>query len=284
MTPVLAYWVDNLDPFLIRFRGNFGLRYYGLSYVAGFLAAAWLLHRYARAGRSLLPDAKIGDFMVAAVAGVVLGGRIGSYLLYDNWRNFGRDPLAIFRVWDGGMSFHGGLVGVILAVWWFSAAEKIPLAHLCDVVATTAPAGLFFGRIANFVNGELWGKVSTVPWAVIFPRSDPDATAVELIAPRHPSQLYEAAMEGLLLLALMQWRFWKTDVVRERPGRLAGEFLIGYACVRIIGENFREPDASLLFGLSRGTFYSFFMIALGLYLRQRRTAPLAPPPAPQPRA
>jgi phosphatidylglycerol:prolipoprotein diacylglycerol transferase len=255
MTPVLAYWVDNLDPFLIRFKGNFGIRYYGLSYVAGFLSAAWLLHRYARAGRSLLPDAKIGDFMVAAVAGVVLGGRIGSYILYDHWRFFGKDPLEIFRVWDGGMSFHGGLIGVMIAVWWFSASEKIPLAHLCDLVATTTPAGLLFGRIANFVNGELWGKVSAVPWAVIFPKSDPGAVAVQLIAPRHPSQLYEAAMEGAVLLALLQWRFWKTDIIRARPGRLAGEFLIGYACFRIIGENFREPDASLVLGLSRGTFY-----------------------------
>jgi phosphatidylglycerol---prolipoprotein diacylglyceryl transferase len=276
-----AFWVDRLDPFLVHFTGRFGIRYYGLAYAAGFLVAAWLLGRYARRGRSLLPASRIGDFMVAAVVGVVVGGRVGSYLLYDTWRTFPSDPLALFRVWDGGMSFHGGLVGVIIAVTWFARAEKIPTLHLWDVVATTAPAGLFFGRIANFVNGELWGRVTQVPWAVIFPRSAEPGTPIEAIAPRHPSQLYEAALEGLVLFAFMQWRFWKSDAVRERPGRLAGEFLIGYACFRIAGEGFREPDASLILGLSRGTFYSLFMIACGVYLRQRRGTPV---PLPRPPA
>lgn len=281
MTAGPAFWVDRLDPFLVHFTSRFGIRYYGLAYAAGFLVAAWLLGRYARLGRSLLPASRIGDFMVAAVVGVVVGGRVGSYLLYDTWRTFPSDPLAIFRVWDGGMSFHGGLVGVIIAVTWFARAEGIPILHLWDIVATTAPAGLFFGRIANFVNGELWGRVTDVPWAVIFPRSEAPGTAVEAIAPRHPSQLYEAAMEGLLLFAFMQWRLWKSDAVRERPGRLAGEFLVGYACFRIAGEGFREPDASLILGLSRGTFYSLFMIASGLYLRQRRGTPV-PLPGPRP--
>jgi phosphatidylglycerol:prolipoprotein diacylglycerol transferase len=270
MSASLAYWVDQLDPFLIHFTDRFGIRYYGLSYAAGFLVSAWLLGRYAKAGRSLLPASRIADFMVSAVLGVVLGGRIGSYLLYDGWRSFGSDPFAILRVWDGGMSFHGGLVGVILAVTWFAKSEKIPFAHLFDIVATTAPAGILFGRIANFVNGELWGRTSNVAWAVIFPRSMPPGTPLGLIAPRHPSQLYEAAMEGALLLAYMQFRFWKSDAVRTKPGRLAGEFLIGYACVRIAGEAFREPDASLILGLSRGTFYSLFMIAFGFFLRQRK--------------
>jgi phosphatidylglycerol:prolipoprotein diacylglycerol transferase len=275
MTLLLGFWVDQLDPFLIHFKGNFGIRYYGISYVMGFLAAAWLLHCYARAGRSLLPAAKIADFMVSAVLGVVLGGRIGHYFLYDGWRSFGSDPFAILRVWDGGMSSHGGFIGVILALMWFAHSEGIPFVHLADLVASTAPAGLFFGRIANFINGELWGKESSVPWAVIFPRSMPDGTPVSLIPPRHPSQLYEAALEGLLLLACTQLRFWKTNVIRERPGRLAGEFLIAYACVRAIGETFREPDASLILGLSRGTFYSIFMVAFGLFLSWRPSRPLA---------
>jgi phosphatidylglycerol:prolipoprotein diacylglycerol transferase len=268
MTPLLAYWVDRLDPFLIRFTDTFGIRYYGLSYAMGFVAAAWLLHLYARAGRSRLPSAKIADFMVAAVLGVVVGGRVGSYLLYDTWRTFPSDPLAILRVWEGGMSFHGGLVGVMVAIAWFSRAEGIALLHLWDLVATTAPAGLFFGRIANFINGELWGRPSDVPWAVIFPHSPLPQV------PRHPSQIYEALLEGALLLALMQWRFWRTDSVATRPGRLAGEFLILYGCFRIAGEAFREPDASLILGMSRGTFYSLFMVACGLYLRQRRARPL----------
>jgi phosphatidylglycerol---prolipoprotein diacylglyceryl transferase len=276
MTRLLGFWVDQLDPFLIHFTGNIGIRWYGISYVLGFLAAAWLLRRYARAGRSLLPPEKIADFMVAAVLGVVLGGRIGHYILYDGWRTFGSDPFAILRVWDGGMSSHGGFIGVILALVWFARSEGIPFAHLADLVASTAPAGLFFGRIANFINGELWGKESTVPWAVIFPRSVADGTPTYLIPPRHPSQLYEAALEGLLLLAFTQWRFWRSNVVRERPGRLAGEFLIAYALVRVAGEAFREPDASLILGMSRGTFYSLFMVAFGLFLAWRPAQPLGP--------
>jgi phosphatidylglycerol:prolipoprotein diacylglycerol transferase len=264
----LAYWVDRLDPFLIRFSGNFGIRYYGLAYVAGLAGGAWILAEYARRGRSLLPVAKVGDFIVAAAIGVFAGGRIGSFLLYDGWRQFPSDPLAILKVWDGGMSFHGGLVGVILAVAWFSRSAKIRLVHLWDLVASTAPLGLLLGRIANFVNGELWGRPSEVAWAVIFPRSG------EPLVPRHPSQLYEAGMEGILLLAYMQWRIWRTKAVREHPGTIAGEFLILYACFRMIGELFREPDASLILGLSRGTFYSVFMIAFGLFLRLRRSEPL----------
>jgi phosphatidylglycerol:prolipoprotein diacylglycerol transferase len=179
-------------------------------------------------------------------------------------------------VWEGGMASHGGMIGVILATGWFARRNGIPMLHLWDLVATTAPAGLFFGRIANFINGELWGKPSTVPWAVIFPRSaSPDQP--DLLVPRHPSQLYEAALEGVLLFAYMQWRFWRSDTARERPGRLAGEFLIVYALVRIAGEAFREPDATLILGMSRGTFYSIFMIAFGLVLRQRPAKPLGQP-------
>ena len=276
----LAYWVDNLDPFAIHIHGDFGIRWYGLAYVAGFLVAAWLLRRYALAGRSLVPAPAVADFMVALVIGVLVGGRLGSFLLYDYWKELGHDPLALFKVWDGGMASHGGIIGVGLACLWFSRRARIPFLHLWDLVSATAPAGLFFGRVANFVNGELWGKPSSVPWAVIFPRSaSPTAPA----GPRHPSQLYEAGLEGLLLLAYLQWRLWRTDVLRTHPGRLAGEFMIVYACVRIFGEVFREPDANLIFGLSRGTFYSLFMIAIGLVLwlwparPLPRPSPLTPP-------
>ncbi len=276
MTAVLAYWVDQLDPFLIHFRGNFGIRYYGLAYVVGIALGAWLLCRYARAGKSLLPESKVGDFIVAAALGVFIGGRLGSYFLYDRWRDFTRDPFELFRVWEPGMSFHGGLIGVIAATAWFARKRRMPVVHVWDIVATTAPVGLFFGRIANFINGELWGRPATVPWAVIFPRSDtPEHPG---LVPRHPSQLYEAGLEGVLLFAYIQWRLWRSDTVRDRPGALAGEFLIGYACARSIGELFREPDASLIMGLSRGTFYSLFMIAFGLFLRLRRTTPVALPP------
>jgi phosphatidylglycerol:prolipoprotein diacylglycerol transferase len=159
---------------------------------------------------------------------------------------------------------------------WFARSQRIRLPHLSDLVASTAPAGLLFGRIANFINGELWGKKTDVPWAVIFPRSEAPGTPIEFIAPRHPSQLYEAALEGALLLIFMQLRFWRTDVVRTRPGRLSGEFLMAYAAARIIGEIFREPDASLIFGLSRGTFYSLFLLAIGALIWVVPRKPLSP--------
>jgi phosphatidylglycerol:prolipoprotein diacylglycerol transferase len=273
----LAYWVDNLNPYLIHLGGNFGIRYYGVAYLLGFLGGAWLLYRYARAGRSLVPADKVPDLMTAAILGVLIGGRLGSYFLYDGWRRFAIDPFEIFRVWDGGMASHGGMIGVALALAWFARAEKIPFLHVGDLIVSATPLGLGVGRLANFVNGELWGRVATVSWAVIFPKSAP-GVPVEMILPRHPSQLYEAALEGALLLAIMQWRFWKSDIVRRQPGRLSGEFFLIYAVVRIIGERFREPDSdvSLIFGLSRGTFYSIFLIGIGLWLCLRRKHPLSP--------
>lgn len=279
----LAYWVHNLSPFVIQFTDTFGIRYYGLSYLLGFVGGALLLHAYARAGRSKLPAAQISDLIIAIVVGVMVGGRLGSFILYDSWRTLGEDPLAFFKVWKGGMASHGGFVGVALAMAWFARSRRLPFLHLSDLIVSVAPLGLMLGRIANFINGELWGKISDVPWAVIFPGSAPEGTPISLIPPRHPSQLYEAALEGVLLLVLMQWRFWRTDVVRRQPGRLAGEFLIAYAVVRMIGEIFREPDAGidLILGLSRGTFYSFFLIAVGLVLvvRASSRSTIQPPQA-----
>jgi phosphatidylglycerol:prolipoprotein diacylglycerol transferase len=264
----LAYWVHDLSPFVVKFTDTFGIRYYGLAYLLGFVGGAWLLHVYASAGRSKLPSAQISDLILALVIGVMVGGRLGSFLLYDSWRSLADDPLILFKVWQGGMASHGGFIGVAVAMAWFARSRKLQFLHLSDLIVSVAPLGLLFGRIANFINGELWGKVSTVSWAVIFPDSAPEGTPIALIAPRHPSQLYEAALEGVLLLALMQWRFWRTDVVSRQPGRLAGEFLIAYAIVRMIGEIFREPDAGidLIFGLSRGTFYSVFLIAAGVVM------------------
>ncbi|HWZ94775.1 MAG TPA: prolipoprotein diacylglyceryl transferase [Opitutaceae bacterium] len=272
----LAYWVDNFSPFVVRFTDNFGIRYYGLAYLLGFITGGWLLYRYACAGRSLVPAAKVADLVTALVIGVLIGGRLGSYLLYGGWQRFHTDPLEIFRVWEGGMASHGGMIGVALALAWFARANKIPFLHLGDLIVSVAPAGLFFGRIANFINGELWGKITRVPWAVIFPLSEQPGTPVKLMFPRHPSQLYEAALEGALLFAYLQWRFWKSDAVRTRPGRLSGEFFVGYALVRIFCEIFREPDegVSLIFGLSRGTFYSLFLIVIGAGLILRRGQPI----------
>ncbi len=263
-TFVNGYWVHELSPFLGPHWGNFGIRYYGLAYLLGFVSAWWLLVRYARAERSKLPAERIADFMVAVVFGVLLGGRLGYFILYQP-EVFVSDPVEILRVWEGGMASHGGMIGVTLALAWFARKEKIPFRHLSDLVVSTAPLGLFFGRIANFINGELWGKITDFKYAVIFPNSAAPGKPLHLIQPRHPSQLYEAALEGLLLLLLVQWRFWRTDVTRRSPGRLSGEFLIAYAIVRSIGEVFREPDG-IVMGLSKGTFYSIFLILAGAAL------------------
>jgi phosphatidylglycerol:prolipoprotein diacylglycerol transferase len=264
---VNGHWVDQLDPFLGPHWGNIGIRYYGLAYMVGFITAWLLLVRYARAGRLQIAPAKVPDLIVAIVLGVLLGGRLGYFLLYQPGTLF-TQPLELFRVWDGGMASHGGFAGVALALAWFARSEKVPFVHVADAVVATAPAGLFFGRIANFINGELWGKISGVRWAMVFPKSAAPDTPHHLIQPRHPSQLYEAGLEGIFLFTYVQWRFWRSDIVRTRPGQLSGEFLIAYAIVRMICEVFREPDEgiSLLFGLSRGTFYSIFLIVAGLLL------------------
>ena len=256
------YWVHNLDPFIFRIYGNIGVRYYGVAYLLGFVAAILILKLYYRKGKSPLTPEQVDNSIFAIVAGVLLGGRIG-YVLFYAWPQFCSNPLILFKVWQGGMSSHGGFIGVIIAVWWLSRKQKIPFMQLADLFATVTPIGLFFGRIANFINGELWGKVSNVPWAVIFPKSQPPGTPIKYIQPRHPSQLYEASLEGLFLLIYLQARFWLGKPLKK-PGQLSGEFLILYAIVRIIGEQFREPDASLICGVSRGIFYSYFMILIGV--------------------
>jgi phosphatidylglycerol:prolipoprotein diacylglycerol transferase len=274
MTATSTHWVHDLSPFLLQFSETIGIRYYGLAYVLGFVGAAWLLRCYARAELSLVPAQKIGDLMFALILGVFLGGRIGYFILYQPEAVLA-DPLQLLRVWEGGMASHGGFVGVVVALAWFGRAQRIGFFHLSDLVASVAPLGLLLGRIANFINGELWGRISTVPWAVIFPLSESPGTPVALIPARHPSQLYQAALEGAILLAFVQIRLWWSAGVLKAPGRLAGEFLVGYAILRSIGELFREPDAGLLFGLNRGIFYSFFLVAAGAFIiaRSRRIAP-----------
>ncbi|MFM8334371.1 MAG: prolipoprotein diacylglyceryl transferase [Opitutaceae bacterium] len=267
-----AFWVHNLDPFLVRFGENVGIRYYGVAYLLGFASAAALLLLYHRRGRSALNFNGITDLITVIVFGVLLGGRAGYFLLYQPGTLLA-DPAAFFRVWEGGMASHGGFVGVLVALWWWSRRRGLPLLPVADLIVTVAPAGLFFGRIANFINGELVGRPTQVPWAVIFPHNEFDRLLSSPF-PRHPSQLYQAALEGLMLLAYLQWRFWRSDTARTRPGALSGEFLIGYAIVRVIGEQFREPDAPLLLGLTRGTFYSLFLVvaSVALIRRARRQA------------
>ncbi|HRE81671.1 MAG TPA: prolipoprotein diacylglyceryl transferase [Opitutaceae bacterium] len=266
----LAYWVHDLKPYLIQFTDTIGVRYYGLAYVLGFLGAAGIMSRYSKAGKTPLTPTQISDLIVWLVVGVMVGGRLGYFFFYHP-DSLLADPLALFRVWEGGMAFHGGVVGVALAIAGFAYRVRVPFLHIADVICSVACLGLLFGRIANFINGELWGKISTVPWAVIFPASEPLQTDVALIAARHPSQLYEAFLEGLVLFVYLQFRFWRSDVVQKRPGQLAGEFLVGYGLARIFCELFREPDATLIFGISRGTFYSILLVLAGVILLITRT-------------
>jgi phosphatidylglycerol:prolipoprotein diacylglycerol transferase len=206
------------------------------------------------------------------MVGVIAGGRLGHVFLYAR-DELAADPMMVFRVWQGGMASHGGFLGVLLAGVWFARHAKADFFAVGDLLCALAPAGIFFGRLANFINGELYGRTTDVAWAVIFPHSASPDTKLHLIPARHPSQLYEAALEGVVLFALMQWRFWRSDVVRTNPGRLSGEFLLAYALLRMVGEAFREPDAGLILGVSRGTFYSVFMIGGGLALILRRPTP-----------
>lgn len=267
MATVSNYWVHDLSPFLIEFPENAlglpGIRYYGLAYLFGFLAAWWLLRVYNQKGKFAIDADARATLMTAVIIGVLAGGRLGYMFLYD-LDNFLANPLLVFRVDQGGMASHGGFVGVLLALVWFARRQKCHLLALGDVIVTVAPLGLFLGRIANFINGELWGRVSMVSWAVIFPASPPNFNAALGTygpEPRHPSQLYEAALEGLIPFLYVQWRYWRT---RPPMGQLSGEFLIGYGIVRIIGECFRQPDADLILGLSRGQFYSTFMVIVGI--------------------
>jgi phosphatidylglycerol:prolipoprotein diacylglycerol transferase len=277
-----AYWIHDLSPFVpgLQFSDTMGVRWYGLAYVLGFTGAYWLLSLYTRTGRSRLNANQNADLLIAIVLGVMIGGRLGSYLLYHPEQLLS-DPLSFFRIWEGGMASHGGFIGVAVAVWLFARKTKVAFLHIGDLIVSTAALGLMLGRLANFINGELWGNTfahSPAPWwGVIFPDSAPLGTPLSEIPPRHPSQLYQAFLEGAVLLAYLQHRVWRNRIMQTHPGQLSGEFLVGYAIARSIGEIFREPDASLILGLSRGTFYSIFVLIAGIALiavaRKKKTAP-----------
>ena len=265
MENFLAYYVVDFDPFALRFPEGWvldGIRWYGLSYLAGFAIAMLLFNLYSKRGRSPLSPDDNSSLITHLLFGVIVGGRLGYMLFYD-FGNFVSNPLSLFQIWKGGMASHGGFIGVVLAMLFFARAKKVSFWKIADIVTTACTPGIFLGRLANFVNGELWGKVSDVPWAMIFPRSAAAGTAVENIAARHPSQLYEAFAEGLLIFAFLQWRFWRGNLPK---GRIAGEFLSLYAVVRIVCEIFREPDVGVepILGLSRGTFYSVLTLVAGL--------------------
>jgi phosphatidylglycerol:prolipoprotein diacylglycerol transferase len=257
----------NIDPIIFQV-GPLALRWYALAYIAGLILAwRFMLGRVRRAGSAAAMDeVAIDDFLVWATLGVVLGGRLG-YVLFYRPDYYFANPLEILAVWQGGMAFHGGLLGVAVAMILFSRRRGLKLLGVTDLVSAAAPIGLFFGRIANFINGELWGRTSDVAWAMAFPTGGP--------APRHPSQLYEAALEGAALFVLLWWLNRRFDGAR-RPGLITGVFLGGYGVARIFVEFFREPDAYLGFlfaGATMGQLLSLPLILLGAFLVVRAQRP-----------
>lgn len=294
----MATWMHNLDPFALQIGGGFGLRWYGLAYLAAFASAYLIYVHLAKRGCSVLPLNKVGDFITGcAVFGVLVGGRLGFMLFYD-FDGFVGDPLVFFRVWEGGMSAHGGILGVVIYTFWFAWRYNLNWPGLGDNLVVGVPLGLFFGRMANFINGELYGRPSSVPWSVFFPKavyqlpverqrevllqseqivgrpvgldqvvaSVPESPRLaemlgSYLEARHPSQLYEAVLEGLFLFFLL-W-ILRTRV-RLANGVITGMFFIGYAVLRSLAELFREPDAGLVWGMTRGQFLSIFLVLIGL--------------------
>lgn len=239
--------------------GGFALRWYSLSYIFAILGGWWLLAKMIKRPGAPMTSTQLDSFITWATFGVILGGRIG-YVIFYNPAKYLADPLAILRLWDGGMSSHGGIAGVIIGCIGFGIANKVSGLRTLDYVATVSPLGLGLGRLANFVNGELWGRPTGTNWGVIFPDAGPE--------PRYPSQLFEFALEGVLLFSVMTMLFWGTGA-RLRPGLLAGVFGVGYGVSRVLVENFREPDRQLGFlstGLTMGQTLTLPMIVIGIVL------------------
>ncbi len=306
---MLAYFVDNFDPFIFHLSGNIGPRWYGFAYVMAFLTGFLVVRMLAQRGYCDLPPERVGDLITwTALCGVLVGGRLGYVLFYRP--ELLREPLSIFRVWEGGMSSHGGMLGIFFFVLFYAIRHKVSWRNLGDNLVVAAPLGLLLGRLANFINGELYGRATTVPWAMQFPKElienaalgeralaaaqkiNPNIASVEqiipaardnsaltdalrtILTPRHPSQLYEALGEGLLLFAIL---FFVRTKFRTANGVLIGLFFICYAIIRIVVENFREPDASLIGPFTRGQFLSFFLILIGLaFLLSAKLRPAFP--------
>ncbi len=268
---LLAIAFPAIDPVAVQI-GPVAIRWYALAYVGGLLLGWRYVRVVAAAKPAVMAPQQTDDLLTWVTLGVILGGRVGYVLFYKAGYYVGH-PEQILMLWRGGMSFHGGLLGVTLAMWWFARRRGIPVLRLSDMVSCGIPIGLFLGRIANFINGELWGRVGEAPWVMVFPGAGP--------LPRHPSQLYEAALEGMVLfLGLMAVYRWTG--ARGRPGELTGLFCAGYAVSRIIVEFFREPDAHigyLIGGTTMGQWLSLPLLAFGIYLvmRARRAAKAAGP-------
>ncbi len=274
------YWVDRLDPFLLHIHGGIGIRWYGAAYLAGILAAAWFLSRWARSGRIPIDSNDVSTFLLWAAVGIVLGGRLG-YCLFCNARMVLHHPQEIFAVWHGGMASHGGLLGLLAATTLFARTRKVNSLVLMDAVAATAPIGIALGRVANFINGELWGRPSTIAWAVIFPQA-PMVNGVEV--PRHPSQMYAAGIEGVLVFVITQYVFRKN----WRPGAAAATFFAAYGIGRFLDEFWRQPDVGqpVYWGwISKGQILTLPMIVIGtiwLFCVSRARSPRGKGEVPRP--
>src|SRR5213082_2896496 len=293
---MLAYYLHNLDPIIFRIYDNVGPRWYGLAYVLAFICGYLLFHWLAKRGYADLPPQRVGDFITGcALFGVIIGGRLGYVFFYKP--EMLREPMSILRVWEGGMSSHGGMIAVLLFTLYYSWRHKVSWTNLGDNLVVAAPIGLFLVRCANFINGELYGRATNVFWAMQFQKElledsyvkdravaaartidssliDPEQIIQAarhnsqlndalrgILTPRHPSQLYEAFFEGVVLFIIL-W-FVRTRM-RQPNGVLTGLFFSFYAIFRIFVENFREPDAPLIGIFTRGQFFSFFLIAIGI--------------------
>ncbi len=285
MPTLLAYYIHQLSPYIVQFGEGFGLRWYGFAYVlAFFVGYQWYLYLAKRGYGEMVPE-KVADFITfAAVFGVMLGGRLG-WILFYGWDRVRAHPLDAFKIWEGGMASHGGIMGLVIYTYVYARWHRISWPGVGDNLVVVAPIGIFFVRLANFINGELWGRVITSPhppsWAMQFPKElsgsegiyelvdrayqhDPAAlaTLARTLPLRHPSQIYEALLEGAVLFTVL----WIVRTRLRAPvGMLTGIFLAGYAVLRIIGEQFREPDVGIAFtwGLTRGQFLSLFLLVMG---------------------
>ena len=258
-------YVHDLNPVLISF-GFFEIRWYSLAYIFGILIGWWIAKKiiiFKVKNKNVTFDVKIFDDLVSyIIISIILGGRIG-YIIFYNFSYYFINPLDIFKIWQGGMSFHGALIGVVLGTYIFAKKAKINLFFFLDVIGVVAPIGIFFGRVANFINGELYGKPSNFFWSVVFPEIDK--------IPRHPSQLYEAMLEGIILFIILMKATYKKET---RTGVVSALFLILYGFFRIVAEQFREPDTQIgyLFNLlTMGSILSFSMILIGLFILKKAT-------------
>jgi phosphatidylglycerol:prolipoprotein diacylglycerol transferase len=268
--PVSALPFPMIDPIVVSF-GPFAIRWYALAYIAGILLgwlyARWIIRNERLwGGKAPLTLVDYDDFIVWITVGIILGGRTG-YVLFYNLPHFVSHPMEIFQLWNGGMSFHGGFLGCVAAVILFAKKRGIPILALGDITCAVGPIGLFLGRLANFINSELWGRPTDVAWAFVFPTGGP--------MPRHPSQLYEAALEGIVLFVVLV--FVVRSGALKKPGTVIGVFAVGYGIARICAEFFREPDPQLGFlwgGLTMGMVLSVPLIVagIGFLVAARRTA------------